>query len=245
MGGGASSTSGHFIQISLQKLTPTITVRSHCNSTSHDAIEDCLEDFSIESTVVKSKFPFSENYLTEKCTMSELEQANKARLHLNTLPHYIEFDNVFFKILNEECTDMPFVVKPFCYKKQFVVELMRLLTCSCNAGFEEKLVEFVLRRRSESIVVEDCKYCYWLLWLVADSVLLYNIVSISLLSPLPLPPLLDGLLGQVFLDSINVLRSEEEGRLWAKAYSRFLRALLSQGNKLDLAVQEERTVSLG
>ena len=88
--------------------------------------------------------------------MSDLEQTNKARLHLNTLPHYIEFDNVFFKILNEECTDMPFVVKPFCYKKQFVVELMRLLTCSCNAGFEEKLVEFVL-------AVEDCKYCYWLI----------------------------------------------------------------------------------
>lgn len=80
--------------------------------------------------------------------------------------------------------------------------------------------------------------------LLADSILLYNIVSNSSLSPLLLPPLLDGLLGQVFLDSINALRSEEEGRLWAKAYSRFLRALLSQGSKLGLAVQEERTVSL-
>ena len=128
---------------------------SHCAFADDDVSIDsrCEEKF-----IMTAVYPHLKSYTWEDPSTEDLLISDHVRSGLNTIPLLLQFDETFYGIL--EKTGLSFPTKSFCFKKQFLKELLSFITDPAEKNpdlyeFQSKL--FVKRYSFEDIAIEDCK----------------------------------------------------------------------------------------
>lgn len=126
---------------------------SHCAFADDDVSIDsrCEEKF-----IMTAVYPHLKSYTWEDPSTEDLLISDHVRSGLNTIPLLLQFDETFYGIL--EKTGLSFPTKSFCFKKQFLKELLSFITDPAEKNpdlyeFQSKL--FVKRYSFEDIAIED------------------------------------------------------------------------------------------
>lgn len=99
-------------------------------------------------------FPLFKYYTAVRLMRDEIPLICESRVKINSVPHFFEFDKIFFRALHE--ARLPLSRKPLAIKKQFVMQLMSIISQDC-AQCSPFLAEFLARYQLIGVERHDCE----------------------------------------------------------------------------------------
>jgi hypothetical protein len=172
--------------------------------------------------VEANPFPQFKSYTALRLKRDEIPLISESRVKINSVKHFLEFDNIFFRNLHDSRPLLNLSNRPFSIKKQFVLQLMNLIAQDCEF-YRPFVGAFVVRYQQYGVRRQDCK-------LPANSKPLSLLTLTSRVDPFA-----DERIGEIFVRSVGALHGDGGERLlWAKAYSAFLVAVAEVDEKIDL-----------
>jgi hypothetical protein len=108
------------------------------------------------SPVETNPFPQFKSYTAARLTRDEVPLITESRMKINSVPAFLEFDNIFFRALHDSCPLLQLSNRPFTVKKQFTMQLMAMIVQDCEF-YRHFVSAFVTRYKQQGVALQDCK----------------------------------------------------------------------------------------
>lgn len=101
-------------------------------------------------------FPQFKSFTAVRLKRDEIPLISESRVKINSVEHFLEFDNIFFRNLHDSRPLLELSNRPFSIKKQFILQLMNLIAQDCEF-YRPFVSAFVARYQQHGVGRQDCK----------------------------------------------------------------------------------------
>lgn len=136
----------------------SVTAKDHCDGLQKAELVRVKTAVMEDPSLLEAKpFPQFKSYTAARLTRDEISLITESRMKINSVPAFLEFDNVFFRALHDSCPLLQLSHRPFTVKKQFTMQLMAMIAQDCEF-YRQFVSAFVTRYKQQGVALQDCKF---------------------------------------------------------------------------------------